>query len=136
MHGVNVANKIEIIKDGIKKLTNNDGEYIFWTYADIVEPYVEKFLKLQFPNGLVLHENYLSVLGLFEFENRGGSASTAAFVDRFYIREYFPGYLRNRDTWDHLLGRRIQGRKLDMILKKEYAITKGVDYFWNMAANI
>jgi len=77
------------------------------------------------------HEKYyISVLGLFDMENRGNN-SMATFVDRFNICEYLPGYLRNRETWDHLKGRRIQGRKLDRILRREYTITKGVDYFWN-----
>lgn len=96
-----------------------------------LEP-VNDILDLNIENVDMQHEKYyLSVFGLFEFIDKD-----AAFIDKFHVREYFPGYLRNKDTWDHLLGRRIQGRKLDYIIKKEYTITKGVDYFWNKAANI
>ncbi len=77
------------------------------------------------------HEKYyISVLGLFDME-KSSQNSFATFLDKFDIAEYFPGYMRNRETWDHLKGKRIQGRKLDHILKRTYTITKGVDYFWS-----
>lgn len=98
---------------------------------------INDILDLNIEDVDMKHEKYYtSVLGLFDFENRGGSASTAIFVDKFNVREYFPGYLRNKDTWDHLKGRLIQSRKLDKILKREYTVTKGVDYFWGKDVGI
>lgn len=51
-----MTTKIEKVRPGIIKLTNNNGEYVFWAQADIVRPYVEQSLKMEFPTCLVLHE--------------------------------------------------------------------------------
>lgn len=92
---------------------------------------VNCILDLNVENVDMIHEKYyISVLGLFDME-KSSQRSFATFIDKFNIAEYFPGYLRNRDTWDHLKGKRMQGRKLDHILKRTYTITKGVDYFWS-----
>lgn len=48
--------KTEKIKEGIIKITRNDNEYIFWTHADIVRPFVKKFLKQRFPEDIVIDE--------------------------------------------------------------------------------
>ncbi len=47
---------VKQISPGIVKLTNNTDEYIFWTHAKVVRPYIGKFLIRQFPNGYVEHE--------------------------------------------------------------------------------
>ncbi len=92
---------------------------------------VNNILDLHVENVDMKHEKYyISVLGLFDME-KSSQSSFATFLDKFHIAEYFPGYMRNRDTWDYLKGKRIQGRKLDHILKRKYTVTKGIDYFWN-----
>lgn len=88
-------------------------------------------LDLNIENVDMKHEMYYtSILGIFEMENRG-SNSIAKFVDKFNVCEYFPGYLRNKFTWETLKGKYINGSRLVSIIRRDYDISKGIDYYWN-----
>lgn len=77
------------------------------------------------------HEKYyISVFGLFNMEKRS-RGSLATFLDKFDIAKYFPGYMRNVETWNTLKGKCIDGKRLDNILKRKYDVSRGVDFYWN-----
>lgn len=76
------------------------------------------------------HEKWdASILGIFDM-NGSGDNSITSFVDRFDLCKYFPGYLRNKDTWDKLRGHNLYHRQFENIVMKKTDINKGVDYFW------
>lgn len=68
-------------------------------------------------------------IGIFYMEGKKDSAITR-LVDRFDICQYFPGYLRNVDTWNNLKGHGLNNRQFDNIVMKGCDTTKGIDYFW------
>lgn len=92
---------------------------------------VNSILDLDVEDVDMQHEKYyISVLGLFDMEKRS-QGSLATFVDKFDIAKYFPGYMRNIETWNMLKGKCINGSRLDNILKRNYDVTKGIDFYWN-----
>lgn len=60
----------------------------------------------------------LSVLGLFEVKGTSNGAVTR-FVDKFDIADYFPGYVHNEKTWQHLRGNYVNVATLRKIITKK-----------------
>ena len=63
----------------------------------------------------------LSVLGLFEVKGLAKGAVTC-FIDKFYIASYFPGYVHNEKTWEHLRGNYVSLATLRKIITKKIDI--------------
>lgn len=64
------------------------------------------------------NKNTLSVLGLFEVKGLAKGAVTC-FIDKFYIASYFPGYVHNEKTWEHLRGNYVSLATLRKIITKK-----------------
>lgn len=57
----------ETTEDGVTILTFNDVDYIFWNKAEIVLPLIYEFLKINYPNCLILPElNHIDFVVLDE----------------------------------------------------------------------
>jgi len=72
----------------------------------------------------VKYKQYASLLGIFDVEGSGNKFITT-FVDRFIIRQYFPGYLKNKKAWDRLAGHGLNYRQFENIIKNGIG-----NYFW------
>lgn len=53
------------------------------------------------------------------------------FIDRFDICRYFPGYLRNKDTWNKLKGYNLNGRQFDNVVTRKNDVVNGIDYYFH-----
>ena len=70
------------------------------------------------------------ILGVFDVEGSTHKIITK-FVDRFDICKYFPGYLRNKKTWDKLKGRNLNIRQFDSVVTGKNDVINGLDYYFH-----
>ncbi len=69
-------------------------------------------------------KSYMSILGIFDVEGSDNNTTTR-FVDRSNICQYFPGYIRNKETWDKLKNHSLNSRQFESI------VNNGINnYFW------
>jgi len=61
-------------------------------------------------------KSYASILGVFDLEGGSSSNAITRFVDRSNVRQYFPGYLRNKEVWDKLKGHSLNPRQFERIV--------------------
>lgn len=74
------------------------------------------------------------ILGILDIRGYTNS-STTKFIDRFDICKYFPGYLRNKEIWDKLRGRNLNGRQFDNVITGRTDVIKGIDYYFSENSN-
>ncbi len=53
------------------------------------------------------------------------------FIDIFDICKYFPGYLRNKGTWDKLKGHNLNARQFDNVVTGRTDVINGLDYYYH-----
>lgn len=74
------------------------------------------------------------ILGILDIRGYTHS-STTKFIDRFDICKYFPGYLRNKEIWDKLRERNLNGRQFDNVITGKTDVIKGIDYYFGENSN-
>lgn len=69
------------------------------------------------------NKTYFVTLGLFDVKGNAKGAKTF-FVDKFKVADYFPGYLRNKETWDFLRLKYVTFRTLNQIVTNAITINE------------
>ncbi len=68
-------------------------------------------------------------LGIFDVRGFTKDVITK-FIDIFDICKYFPGYLRNKETWNKLKGLNLNNRQFDNIITGKNDVINGLDYYF------
>lgn len=68
------------------------------------------------------NKSILSILGLFEVKGLANGATTC-FIDKYDIAKYFPGYIHNEKTWEHLRRNYVIPTTLHKIITKKINVS-------------
>jgi len=91
---------------------------------------INLLLNKEFGNYQRKAKQNAKILGIFDAEGSTHKVITK-FVDRFDICKYFPGYLRNKETWDKLRGLNLNTRQFANIMTGKNDVINGLDYYFN-----
>lgn len=75
------------------------------------------------------------ILGIFDTYGINRDSGITKFIDRFDVCKYFPGYLRNKETWNKLKGHNLNWRQFENVVTGKNDVIHGLDYYFNEKSN-